>query len=60
MSVDRRNDRRANRIAHSSPYARPTKHSKQVPTKKSVSIRAMLSSATLFDTVCLSYGAFPV
>lgn len=44
MSVDRRNDRRANRIAHSSPYARPTKHSKQVPTKKSLwSISGLMS-----------------
>ncbi|KAG1781052.1 hypothetical protein EV702DRAFT_1077350 [Suillus placidus] len=44
MSVDRRNDRRAKRTAHSSPYARPTKHSKPVPTKKSLwSISGLMS-----------------
>ncbi|KAG1831221.1 hypothetical protein EV424DRAFT_1372286 [Suillus variegatus] len=44
MNVDRRNDRRAKRTAHSSPYARPTKHSKPVPTKKSLwSISGLMS-----------------
>ncbi|KAG2122099.1 hypothetical protein DEU56DRAFT_77962 [Suillus clintonianus] len=44
MSVDRRNDRRAKRTAHSSPYARPTRHTKPVPTKKSLwSISGLMS-----------------
>ncbi|KAG2129198.1 uncharacterized protein EDB93DRAFT_1265834 [Suillus bovinus] len=44
MNVDRRNDRRAKRTAHSSPYARPTKHSKPVSRKKSLwSISGLMS-----------------
>lgn len=42
--MDRRNDRRVKRTAHSSPYARPTKHSKPVPTRKSLwSISGLMS-----------------